>query len=117
MPKAKPKPKKLRVASPRKVATLTTMHEVEQQLARIRAVLATDDAAAPDDRMSPNIRVKLSTEYRGWTKLKNEIEAKQALTEDAVSRHPRWLALRDQLVAVIAMCERCTPQVQKLLDE
>lgn len=80
----------------------TTLEEVERQLARVRARLAQDDAAADSDKMPPAVYAKLSTELRGWTKLRNEIESKAAITEDKIASHPKFIELRDAIVTALA---------------
>lgn len=97
--------------------TLSTLDEVELQLTRIRTRLAADEAAEPLMKMSPNVYAKLSTEHRGLLKLKADLEHKQAVTEDAISHLPAWLALRDGIVKVVAGCEHCADEIANLLVE
>jgi hypothetical protein len=61
-----------------------------------------DDAAPQLEKMSPNIYTKLSIELRGWTKLKNEIESKAAISEDRIALHPKFIELRDSIITALA---------------
>lgn len=106
-PKRKPKA----TAAP----ALSTLDEVELQLTRIRTRLAADEAAEPTAKMSPNVYAKLSTEHRGLLKLKADLQHKAAVTEDAISHLPAWLALRDGIVRVVAKCDHCAAEIEKLL--
>lgn len=100
MPKPKPKAK-ARKPAPAASTPPSTADEVERQLARIRARLAADDAAADTAKMGANVYSKLTTEYRGFLKLRNEIESKQAISEDKLASHPKFIALRDSIISAL----------------